>query len=59
MLMTFFKRGKNNGFNWSLLGIILLVGYLLNNMFSFQQVCATPIFYLVAALVIHESQKQA
>ena len=59
MLITFFKRGKNNGFNWSLLGIILLVGYLLNNMFSFQQVCATPIFYLVAALVIHESQKQA
>ena len=58
MLITFVKRKKNDALDWSLLGIIAISGYLINNMFSFQQVCATPIFYLVLALIIHEVQKQ-
>lgn len=53
MLITFFKKRKDVS-NWSLLGLMMLTGYVLNNMFSFQQVCATPIFYLVMAIIIHE-----
>ncbi|MBR3039868.1 MAG: O-antigen ligase family protein [Lachnospiraceae bacterium] len=49
LLFLFIKKRKESYF--SLLGILMITGMGINGFFSFQQVCATPLFYALLGLV--------
>ena len=59
MLITLIKRCGKGLSNWSVLGIAVLMGYFINNIFSFQQVCSSPLFYIIMGLIFREVYKES
>lgn len=49
-LLVYFLRNKSES-DFSVLGILMLVGMGINGFFSFQQICATPLFFALLGLV--------
>ena len=46
---SFLIKDKNI---WAMPTLLILIGYLINNMFSFQTVCSTPVFFIIIALLL-------
>lgn len=37
---------------WAMTPLLIIIGYVANNIFSFQTVCSTPIFFIIIALLL-------
>ena len=37
---------------WTMPALLIIIGYVVNNMFSFQTVCSTPVFFIIIALLL-------
>jgi len=37
---------------WAVTSLLIIIGYVANNMFSFQTVCSTPFFFIIIALLL-------
>lgn len=49
-LLVFFLKKKSVS-NFAVLGILMIIGMGINGFFSFQQICATPLFFALLGLV--------
>lgn len=50
---AFFKKKE---YTYAVLMLMVIIGYVVNNMFSFQTVCSTPLFFIIAGLLLPESE---
>lgn len=37
---------------WAVTSLLIIIGYVANNMFSFQTICSTPVFFIIIALLL-------
>ncbi len=48
---------QDNDKEWAMACIITVIAYVINNVFSFQQVCSTPVFFVIMALLLTPKNK--
>lgn len=48
--------GRDSDKEWAMAAIITVMGYFINNVFSFQQVCSTPVFFVIMALLLTKNK---
>jgi hypothetical protein len=55
-LVTLYKERKESPY--AMLGFMLIAGYGIHNFFSFQQICSTPLFFLLMAFVLRQKKSE-
>ena len=48
-IKSIYKKTENT---WAIPALMVIIGYVVNNFFSFQTVCSTPIFFIVMSLML-------
>ena len=54
---TVIELKKQNNREYFLLGLMLIAAYGVHNFFSFQQICSTPIFFLLIAFLLRKKKE--